>query len=190
MVQGGPRPAECLALLREHECAVILGNSDAFVLDPDSIEEPSTAAHIAGRERTLEQLGDADLDYIRSFAPTITVESDGHTLLCFHATPRSYEEVVLPSQPPEPLGAPGADVLAGGHVHVPQLRRVGAAIYVNPGSVGLGYDLNQPQDDFWIDPWAAYAIVDLTTLAVEYRRVLYPIDDELREWARFRPSSI
>ena len=42
---------------------------------------------------------------------------------------------------------------------MPQLRRVGDAWYVNPGSVGLGYDHRQPDDDFRFDPWASYAIV-------------------------------
>lgn len=82
--------------------------------------------------------------------------------------------VVLPEDPPDAFDGTGADVLAGGHVHVPQLRRVGAAWYVNPGSVGLGYDHLQPDDNFRFDPWASYAIVGTTS--VEFHRVPFDLD--------------
>jgi predicted phosphodiesterase len=71
------------------------------------------------------------------------------------------------------LGGTGADILAGGHVHVPQLRRVGDALYVNPGSVGIGYDHRQPDDDFRFDPWASYAIVEASS--VEFHRVPFDL---------------
>ena len=49
----------------------------------------------------------------------------------------------------------------------------------NPGSVGLAYNANQPDDTFRADPWAEYAV--LTTmpdgsLALEFRRVPYDMD--------------
>jgi predicted phosphodiesterase len=68
--------------------------------------------------------------------------------------------------------------LAGGHLHVPQLRRVGEALYVNPGSVGLGYDHLQPEDDFRFDPWASYAILERS--AVQFRRVPFNPEDVIR----------
>jgi hypothetical protein len=40
------------------------------------------------------------------------------------------------------------------------LRRLGASVYVNPGSVGLSYDHSQPEDDFRFDSWAAYALLE------------------------------
>jgi diadenosine tetraphosphatase ApaH/serine/threonine PP2A family protein phosphatase len=49
------------------------------------------------------------------------------------------------------------------------------AIYVNPGSVGLGYDHLQPEDDFRFDPWASYAIVDVSS--VEFHRVPFDLDE-------------
>ena len=53
----------------------------------------------------------------------------------------------------------------------------GATLWVNPGSVGLSYDHEQPEDDFRFDPWAAYGVVtaeDDGRFAVELRRV--PVD--------------
>jgi predicted phosphodiesterase len=174
MAQGGPQPVECLDLLRAVNARVVLGNSDAFLLDPDAGAEIPTERQLAQREWSVSQLAPGDIEYIRSFEPTVEIDLDGRRLLCFHGTPGDYDGVVLPEDPPDAFDGTGADVLAGGHVHVPQLRRVGAAWYVNPGSVGLGYDHLQPDDDFRFDPWASYAIVGTTS--VEFHRVPFDLD--------------
>ena len=46
---------------------------------------------------------------------------------------------------------------------------------VNPGSVGLGYDHLQPEDDFRFDAWASYAIVSASS--VEFHRVQFDLDE-------------
>jgi predicted phosphodiesterase len=173
MAQGGPQPVECLDLLRASEARVVMGNSDAFLLDPNASKEPPTERHLVQREWTLSRLSPAHRDFIVSFEPTVELDLDGLGLLCFHGTPRDYDEVVLPEDPPDAFT--GADILAGGHVHVPQLRRVGDALYVNPGSVGIGYDHLQPDDDFRFDPWASYAIVEATS--VEFHRAPFDLDE-------------
>jgi predicted phosphodiesterase len=173
VAQGGPQPVECLELVRAADARTVMGNSDAFLLDPHASTEEPTERHLVQREWTLSQLTQPHLDYIRSFEPTVELDLDGLRLLCFHGTPRDYDEVVLPEDPPDAFR--GADILAGGHVHVPQLRRVGAAWYVNPGSVGLGYDHLQTEDDFRFDPWASYAIV--AGRRVEFHRVPFDADD-------------
>ena len=77
------------------------------------------------------QLSEDDLAYIRSFEPTVELDLDGTRLLCFHGAPGDFDEVVLPEDPPDAFT--GADLLAGGHVHVPQLRRVGEAVVRESG---------------------------------------------------------
>jgi predicted phosphodiesterase len=175
MAQGGPQPVDCLDLLRGSGATVVLGNSDAFLLDPDASTEAPTERMLTQREWSLSQLTPDDVDYIRSFEPTVDVDVDGVHLLCFHATPADYDTVVLPEDRPDAFDGTGADLLAGGHVHAPQLRRVGPAWYVNPGGVGLGYDPLQPDDDFRFDAWASYAIVE--SAAVEFHRVPFDLDD-------------
>ena len=44
--------------------------------------------------------------------------------------------------------------MCGGHTHWQQVRRLGATFFFNPGSVGLAYNHNQPEDAFRLDPWA------------------------------------
>jgi putative phosphoesterase len=175
MAQGGPQPAECLELLRAANARVVMGNSDAFLLDSEAGAEIPTERQLTQREWSLLQLSPDDVEYIRSFQPTVEVDLDGRRLLCFHGTPADYDGLVLPEDPPDAFAGTGADVLAGGHVHVPQLRRVGDALYVNPGSVGLGYDHRQPDDDFRFDPWASYAIV--AAGSVEFHRVPFDLDE-------------
>jgi len=178
VAQGGPQPVECLELLRAAGVRTVLGNSDAFLLDPASTEEPATERQLEVRDWTLARLPVELVDFMRSFEPTVELELDGLRLLCFHGTPRSYDEPVLPHEPPDPFGGTGADVLAGGHLHVPQLRRVGEALYVNPGSVGLGYDHLQPDDDLRFDPWASHAILERGS--VEFRRVSFDVEEVAR----------
>jgi predicted phosphodiesterase len=150
-----------------------MGNSDAFLLDADAGAEIPTERQLIQREWSLSQLSVDDIEYMRSFEPTVELDLDGRRLLCFHGTPGDYDGIVLPEDPPDAFGGTGADILAGGHVHVPQLRRVGDALYVNPGSVGIGYDHRQPDDDFRFDPWASYAIVEASS--VEFHRVPFDL---------------
>jgi predicted phosphodiesterase len=191
VAQGGPEPGACLDLLAELGCPVVMGNADAFVLDPSTAkEEPVTERQLAVRDWTLAQLTEGQRAFMASFPPTVEVElGDGRTLLAFHGTPRSNEELVFPTTPEaeyrERLGELRHDLVAGGHIHLPYVRRIGAAQFVNPGSVGLGYDHEQDESDLRFDPWASYAVV--TTggggLRIELRRVPFDVEAVIRSIA-------
>ena len=58
-------------------------------------------------------------------------------------------------------------------MHLQWLRRFGDSLFVNPGSVGLGYDHEQAEDDVRLDPFGAYAVVAIEAGRVEiaFRRV-------------------
>ncbi len=178
-IQGGAQPAEVVALLRRLDCPVVLGNADAFVLDAEAGDEPTTERMLAVREWTRAQLGADGLAYLETFQPTVTTTLGGEReLLAFHGSPTSYDDVILPHFEEDEfrrlLGPPRADVLTGGHVHLQYLRRYGSAVFVNPGSVGLSYDHVQPDDDFRFDSFAAYARVDVEDdgrIEIAFRRV-------------------
>lgn len=179
MLQGGPQPAEVADRLAELGGPVVLGNADAFLLDPEAGSEPATEKLLEMREWSLAQLGADRLELIRGFAPTVEKElGAGQTLLAFHGSPTSYDDFLLPAMPEgvfrELVGATGASLLAGGHVHLQFVRRVGDALFVNPGSVGLSYDHEQADEGFRADPWADYAVVETTpdgSLELAFRRV-------------------
>ena len=182
-LQGGCQPAEVLRLLRELGCPIVLGNADAFVLDADAGEELPTERQLDVRDWTRAQLGEQGLLFIESFEPTITSSlGDGRTLLAFHGSPTSYDDIILPPLDEDEfrrlLGPPDADVLTGGHVHLQWLRRYGSSTFLNPGSVGLSYDHVQPDDDMRVDAFAAYARVATGDgrLEIAFRRVPFDRD--------------
>jgi predicted phosphodiesterase len=166
LAQGGSQPAETIDLLRGLENArFVLGNADAFLLDDDAGREEPTERQLAVREWSNAQLGAERLAFIRTFQALFRIDlGHGSSLLAFHGSPTSYDDVLLPSlddaEYRELLGEPTATFLAGGHVHLQYLRRVGDSYFVNPGSAGLSYDHAQPEDDFRFDPWAAYAVIE------------------------------
>jgi predicted phosphodiesterase len=168
MIQGGSQPAAVVRRLRELACPVVLGNADAFLLDPVAGEEAKTERQLAVREWTLAQIGDDGAALIETFPPTLDVTLGvGCMLLAFHGSPASFDDIVLPHLEEDEfrrlLGPPAADILAGGHVHLQWLRRYGASTFLNPGSVGLAYDHAQPDDtdDLRVDAIAEYARLDV-----------------------------
>ena len=178
MAQGGPQPAEVIDRVVALGWPVVLGNADDFLLDPDAGAEQATERQLEVRAWSVERLGAERLETIRGFAPTVEAElGGGHTLLAFHGSPGSYDDFLFPATPDGVfralLGDARASVLAGGHIHLQFLRRVGDAVFVNPGSVGLSYDQEQ-EDGFRADPWAAYAVVETDAsggLEIAFRRV-------------------
>jgi predicted phosphodiesterase len=181
--QGGPQPVECLELLRELGCPAVMGNSDHFLLTLDPGEEEVTAAQIENAKWSQSQLPDDLLEFHRSFPPTVEVDlGEGRTLLAFHATPRSREEIIGPWIAEEQFRAAfdglSATVFAGGHTHQQWARRLGDAYYVNPGSVGLAVDHLQSEASPRADACAEYALVSLDdgSVSVEFRRVPFERD--------------
>lgn len=183
VAQGGAQPAATLDRLLAVGAETVLGNADAFLLEiPEDSPEPITEQMLEVREWTLSMLGEAHIEQLRSFAPMIELELDGHAIRCFHGSPRSYDDVLIPEREGASLGPfvaeDSVELLAGGHTHKQWARRIGEAMFLNPGSVGLAYDHHQPEDDFRISPHAEYAIVfaDALGLSVEFRRVPYSLD--------------
>jgi predicted phosphodiesterase len=185
--QGGPQPAECLELLRELGWPAVMGNSDHFLLTLDPGGEAVTDEQIENARWSQSQLSEELLGYHRSFPPTVEVDlGEGRTLLAFHATPRSREEIVGPWMEEEEFRSPfdgrTAAVFAGGHTHQQWARRLGDAYYVNPGSVGLPVDHFQSASPARADGCAEYAILTVNGfgLGVEFRRIPFDVEELLR----------
>lgn len=182
-LQGGPQPAEVAGRLREIGCPVVIGNADAFVVSGSAEDdEPITEMQAAVREWSIARLGSAGAALIEQFQATVEIALPGdRRLLCFHGSPMSYNDVILPETSEEEvrrlLGPSLPAIQCGGHTHLQQLRRIGGAVFFNPGSVGLAYDRHQTTDPPRADPFAEYAILtaDESTIAVEFRRLPYDI---------------
>ena len=183
-IQGGAQPRETVQRLRELGCPVVMGNADAWMLTGvETGAETITEAQERVRQWSLAQLSPDDRAFIAAFAPTVTLSlSPERQLLCFHGSPTSFDDILLPTTPIEDvrrLLAPYAPaILCGGHTHMQQVRRVDSTFFFNPGSVGLAYSHDQTEDDFNLDPWAEYAILSETdgVVGLEFRRVPLPME--------------
>lgn len=180
VAQGGAEPAQTLDRLAALGCDTVLGNADALLLEvPTESPEPITERLLEVREWTLSQLNSAHAEQIRSFAPVVRREAEGVSLLFFHGSPRSYDDVLLPElagEALEPFLGHGAALLAGGHTHLQSARRIGDALYVNPGSVGISFDRHAPEPPS-LRPVAEWALVTVAdgTVSVEFRQVPYAV---------------
>jgi predicted phosphodiesterase len=182
VAQGGAEPAQTLDRLAALGCETLLGNADALLLEvpPDS-PEPITERLLEVREWTLSQLTASHLDQIRSFPPVVRREIDGVSLLFFHGSPRSYDDVLLPGlsgESLEPFFGHDAALLAGGHTHLQWTRQIAGALYVNPGSVGISYDRFAPEPPPLraLAEWALVTVED-GSVAIEFRQVPYAVED-------------
>ncbi len=188
-IQGGPQPKETVERLRALQCPVVMGNADAWMLTGKETgsEAPASEKQKTVREWSLSQLSDEDILFIEGFQPTVTIElGDGQQFLCFHGSPGSFDDIILPDTPLEDfqkyLAGHKALAYAGGHTHLQQVRRLGAAFFFNPGSVGFAYSHQQADDHFKADPWAEYAILEYKggQINLEFRRIPYDAREMVR----------
>jgi putative phosphoesterase len=188
-VQGGPQPAEVVARLRELGCPVVMGNADDWLVTgfdsgAENIPKERRIRMDIVRDWQLTNLSENDLSFIRAFQPTVQIKlEDERVLLCYHGSPKSFDHVILQQTPDEEVRGylePQENIIyTGGHTHMQFLRHFGRTFHFNPGSVGVAYRHDQPDDHFRLDPWAEYALLSSKSgnLSLEFRRI--PFDVQL-----------
>jgi len=183
----GPQPKASVEILRDLHCLCIMGNHDAFLIEPELIQAyTDVPVIIQSVDWAREQLSVDDLNFVRTFQPRIEIALDTNlNLLLFHGSPRSNVEDILATTPPEVLDG----ILAGytatlmgcGHTHIQMLRQHRGILVVNPGSVGMPFKEHAAGKQPTILVQAEYGIVETKagTIEVSLRRV--PLDkDALR----------
>jgi len=181
-VAVGPQPAETLARVKELGCPVVMGNWDA--------------AFIRGMPKPRDEVGELlveignwwagflsseDREFMESFQPTVDLMLGSTPALAFHGSPKSYDDWIFSTTPDEEMRPMLIDtevpVLLGGHTHVQMIRRYGASVIVNPGSVGLPFRQWWPRP-VRISPWAEYGIVggESAHLSIELHRTPFDVD--------------
>lgn len=186
---NGPDPSGVIARLDDIGAVTVMGNTDAGLveipswwLDPSSVGIPADAhpgieigvwcaSEISAEERGLL----ADLAF--------TFEADlGEVgrLLAFHGSPRSYDDIIQASTSEDDLnamlGEHSHEILAGGHTHVPLLRRLPGRLLVNPGSVGLPFDGYGYAGSVTVLPQASYGLIETEGRSVSIELRQTPID--------------
>jgi len=148
VVGYNPWPAACIDRVRELGAVTVRGNHDRAVAFDGG--ERFNAMAKAGVRHARQQLGDADMEWLRSL-PTEQYVADGRIHIV-HGHPDDPDRYTYPREFSASMLGEGVDVVIMGHTHVQGSRRFGDGVVLNPGSVG------QPRDG---DPQAAFAVVEL-----------------------------
>lgn len=187
----GPRPAECLRLLRERRIASVVGNTDAWLAGRGGAPEKhqATMAWTQSRFTAGELAALGRMPFSLRVSPTADAADD---LLIVHANPRNVDDIIFPAEAdqlahwgkvrqPDAELAPLLDgvtaaVMAYGHLHIPGTRQIGALTLVNVASVSM------PGDE---DGRAKFALLEWRDghWSVAHHRVAY---DTVAESAAFR----
>jgi putative phosphoesterase len=156
---------EVCAFLRERRVWTIRGNHDAFItgeMAPDAELSPVYRCQWTRREILPDHYA-----WLCSLPVEIVFQWRGNRIRVRHASPGDEQTYLYPDAPQlADVRVAKDEILVVGHTHRPMRMRCGDGWLVNPGSVG------QPRD--W-DPRASYAIVEVETLDVEFRRVEYDV---------------
>jgi predicted phosphodiesterase len=180
----GPQPREVIARLRELNIPAIMGNTDQWLLNPEPWStDPDKRPQVEIEMWNASLVDDDDKATVAGYMPTLSLDyGDGLTLLCYHGSPRSFNDSIRPATPEEELDTwfpeSRALVMAGGHTHEPMVRRYGASTLVNPGSIGL--PVYWTTDGRTVNPtWAEYALLEWQdgVLGISLRRRPYHLQD-------------
>jgi predicted phosphodiesterase len=158
----------------------VKGNTDAWLSD-DAVWArmkellPPDVAEIAAWN--LVQITADDRAYLHALPASYEMDfGGGQTLLCYHGSPNSYDDILLATTAAEDvdrmLAGWSGTVLAGGHTHVAMLRRHGEMVLLNPGSVGSPMVVFP---EIRRNPlWAEYLLLDVVNGRIDttFRHVL------------------
>lgn len=181
----GPQPNAVIARMRELGYLCAIGNHESWLLDLNLLDKlkGAPAWFVESIRWCATQLSGDDLDFFRSFPPTIKLALDEEvSLLGFHGSPNSDLESIYPMTPPEELekllAGHTARVLAGAHTHAQMLRQHKGMLIINPGSVGIPFDQAPTRGPIKFHPWAEYAILNSVNgkLSADLRRVSIDLD--------------
>jgi diadenosine tetraphosphatase ApaH/serine/threonine PP2A family protein phosphatase len=194
----GPEPGPCVALVREHCVASVMGNHEAmlFVI-PSFIDLPDDDAVSQSIILAEDQLDDGDaLPWAKGLP--IAIDLDAFEIV--HASlhdPPGFPYINEPATAAENFLAQKRPVSFHGHTHFPAVWERSETgkircyapeeksvldpdrmFAINPGSIG------QPRDG---DPRSSYMAYDYSTGTLLHRRVQYDIEKAAR---RFRKAGM
>jgi predicted phosphodiesterase len=128
VVGYGPRPNECIEMMRERAAICVMGNHDWAVLGRPGINvddfNPQARQAVLW---TREQLTPANRQYLDSLAdvPVQPPGTPGRSIIITHASPREpvWEYILTPSVALENFAAFDEQICLVGHTHKPAIYR-------------------------------------------------------------------
>lgn len=163
----GAFPKETIQLLNAKKTLSVIGNLDLEVLGKAKKRNDERKLAL---EYARKELDTPYKDYLRRLHRRIILETFDKKILLVHGSPAAIDEQIRKDTPVERLKKLGevaqANVVIIGHSHEQFLLEANGVSFINPGSVGRPYDGN---------PKAAYAVLSLDPLSVEFARVDYDV---------------
>ena len=196
---NGPDPAGAIERLVEQDCLTVMGNTDADLADvPGWWHEPASVGIPEEAWPGIEigvwgasQISEDHRRYLSSLDASATIDlGDCGGLRCFHGSPVSSNDLITSSTTDAELDLMfhGVDetFLAGGHTHVPAVRRYGSRTIINPGSVGLPFAAYGYAGSVRVTTEASYALVAErgALFNIELRQVAIDLEELRRDVAR------
>ncbi|MFQ5712034.1 MAG: metallophosphoesterase family protein [Candidatus Geothermarchaeales archaeon] len=170
LVGYGANPNEVIERIREIKSVAVMGNHDYATVTGDTHWfNPRAAAAI---HWTREVISEENLEYLKSLPKRFLGGLDEVRVGVFHGSPRDPISEYVYAHGNDwlfryYLEDLGVNALVLGHTHIPYLVKLGdKGVALNPGGLG------QPRDG---DPRLSYAILDTTTLRVDFHRVEYDV---------------
>ena len=174
-------PHECLQIVRDLGCPVVMGNHDQYVSSHQNLDDfnPHAAAVI---EWTRLQLNEDEIQWLKMLPFVKTVM--GMTLV--HATmdgPEDFGYVFDHLQAEAHFSHQITPLCFHGHTHCPMIyeKQIGSVYRIDPQDfklpIGRKYFINvgsvgQPRDG---DPRAAYVVYDVASRTIRFRRLEYDV---------------
>jgi len=124
IVGYGPRPNECVDLIREKASACVIGNHDWAALDRPGINVDDFNPHARFAVLwTREQLTDANRDFLDSLADKPIRPIADESVIMTHASPREpvWEYILAPSTALENFMEFDEEICLVGHTHKPAI---------------------------------------------------------------------
>lgn len=184
----GPKPKDTLRIVKSLNCPVVLGNTDAWLLKPRTLDKvvkitKDTPIILDIEKWTSSQLDATEKDFIGSWPMNKKFKYKGVSIIAFHATPSDFNTMVLPStcdaEVDEYFRGFEAELFIHGHTHSQYLRKYRGSRIMNPGSVGLPY-MNLGEKSI-MPTFAEYAILGVEggQANIRFRRIRYQLQDIL-----------
>jgi len=184
----GPAPSETVKMIKDLDCHCIMGNHEEVLFFPERADE----FKIRGKMLQdtiywcLEKLDSEDMSFLNEFKPSLSVHLGvGASMLCYHGSPNSSIDSVLPNTPNDDLEQiietdNTIKIAVGGHTHSQMFKKYKETIIINPGSVGFAFvNPSFTPSAPSLSPVAEYAIVEYSKgkISVDLKSIGYKFED-------------
>ena len=163
-IVGGPQPHETLALLREYNCRMILGNGEDNMLSMYRGTAPDawwTERQFDFARWVYRHLEEEDFAYLAKLPEQMKFEIEGaEPIRVVHGSPRDINKLMLPKKEPDiiqkALEMIDENYLIFGHTHTPGIYRHNGKLAVNPGALSNNL-VGVPEISYAIFVWDGQA---------------------------------